>query len=108
MMCGLCSCGRLCVGSSRVGIMVGCCVVILSSYNHSRVESRACKVWSSCGVVASAYVCFLKSLTVCIPKSMLKIGHLPPLWLSNIPWRSLNVLLCLDVFLTLSRVFAIS
>jgi hypothetical protein len=54
-------------------------------------------VWSSCGVVVSSFVCALKSFTGLLPKSMLRIGNLPPLWVPGGSWRSLNVLLCLDV-----------
>jgi hypothetical protein len=54
-------------------------------------------VWSSCVVVVSKCVCVLKSFTGLLPRSMLRIGHLPPLcdWRSSC--RSLNVLLCLEV-----------
>jgi hypothetical protein len=36
-------------------------------------------------------------LMVLFPRSMLTIGHLPPLYFSNCSCRSLNVLLCRDV-----------
>jgi hypothetical protein len=49
-------------------------------------------VWSSCGVVVSSFVFALKSFTGLLPKSMLRIGHLPMLWVPRKPWRSLNVL----------------
>jgi hypothetical protein len=40
---------------------------------------------------------FLKSLTVLLPRSILIIGHLPPLCFSNYSCSNLNVLFCLDV-----------
>jgi hypothetical protein len=36
-------------------------------------------------------------LTVLFPRSILIIGHLPPLCFSDFSWNSLNVLLCLAV-----------
>jgi hypothetical protein len=65
MMYGLCCCGRLCFG--LVGIVVGCCVVVLSFCIPPWVDSRGCRVWSSCGVVTSICVCILKSLWVFSP-----------------------------------------
>jgi len=50
----LCCCGLLsCFGSRRVGIIVGCCVVILSFCSPSRVTSKVCRVWSACGMFSS-------------------------------------------------------
>ena len=80
-----------------MGIMVGCCVFILSFCSPFRVASRACSVVSSCGVIISICVWVLKSLMVLFPRSILSINHLPPLCFFNWSWSSLNVLLCLDV-----------
>ena len=54
-------------------------------------------MWSSCVVVVSKRVCVLKSFTGLFHRSMMRIGHLPPLcvWMSSC--SSLNVLLCLEV-----------
>ena len=60
-------------------------------------NSKACNVVSSCGVVISIFAWDLKSLMDLFPRSMLFIGHLPPLCFSNSSCSSLNVLLCLDV-----------
>ena len=79
MMSGLWFCGLLCLGSSSVGIMVGCRVFILSFCTPSRVASRACIVVSSCGVIISICVWVLKSLMALFPRSKPSIGHLPPL-----------------------------
>ena len=76
---------------------MGCCVFTLSFCSPSWVASRACNVVSSCGVVISIFNCILKPLMVLFPRSMLTIGHLPPLCFSSCSWSSLNVLLCLDV-----------
>jgi len=77
--------------------MVGCCVFILSSCSPSWVASKACKNGSACGAIISICVWVLKSLMVLLPWSMVTIGHLPPLFFFVWSWRSLNVLLCLDV-----------
>jgi len=79
MMSGLWCCGLLYLGSRAVGIMVGCCVFILSFRSPSRVASRACSVVYSCGVIISIYVWVLKSLMNVLPWSILSIGHLPSL-----------------------------
>ena len=76
---------------------MGCCVFALSFCSPSWVASRACNVLSSCGVVISIFIWVLKSLMVLFPRSMLTIGHLPPLCFSSCSCSSLNVLLCLDV-----------
>jgi hypothetical protein len=78
-------------------MMVGCVVCILSFCSPSCVASSDCSVWSSCVLIVYSSVCVLKSFTGLFPKSILRIGHLPPLcdWRSS--WRSLNVLLCLEV-----------
>ena len=70
---------------------------ILSFWSPSCVASIDCSVWSSCMVIVSSRVCVLKSFTGLFPRSMLRINHLPPLcvWMSS--WRSLNVMLCLEV-----------
>ena len=80
-----------------MGIIVGCSTFILSFCNPSRVASMACSVVSSCGIIISICVWVSKSLIVLFPRSILSIGHLPPLCFSSWSWRSLNVLLCLDV-----------
>ncbi len=43
------------------------------------MASRACKEWSSCGMVASICVCVFKFLAGLLPKTMFRIFHLPPL-----------------------------
>jgi len=75
MMFGLWCCGILRFGSRVIGIIVGCSVDVLSFCN----PSWACRVWSACGVLNSICVCVLKSLTGFFPRSILTIGHLPPL-----------------------------
>ena len=97
MMSGLWCFGLLCLGRMLVGIMVGCCVFSLSFCRPSCVASRACSVVSFCGVVISIFVWVLKSLTDLLPRSILIIGHLPPLCFSNCSCNSLNVILCRDV-----------
>ncbi len=62
-----------------MGIIVGCCVFSLSFCSPSFVASRAANARYSCGVVSYIFVCVLKSLTVLLPRSILSIGHLPPL-----------------------------
>jgi hypothetical protein len=52
---------------------------------------------SSCGVLISIFASDLKSLMVLFPRSMLAIGHLPPLCFPDCSCSSLNVLLCLNV-----------
>ena len=59
--------------------------------------SMNCNMWSSCVVVVSTYVCALKSFTGLFPRSMLRIGHLPPLCVWRRSCSSLNVLLYLEV-----------
>ena len=78
-------------------MIVGCCVVSLSFCIPSLVASRDFSDESFCGVVISILVCVLKSLTVLLPRSILIIGHLPPLCFSNCSCSSLNVLLCRDI-----------
>ena len=80
-----------------MGIMVGCCVFALSCCSPSCLASRACNGVSSCGVVISISIWVIKSLIVLFPRSMLTLGHLPPLCSSSCSWSSLNVMLCLDV-----------
>ncbi len=87
----------LCFGSINSGIMVGCFIVSLSFCRPSCVACSVCSVWSSCGVVVSSCVCALKSFTGLLPKTMLRIGQLPPLWVPRWCWRCLNVSLCIDV-----------
>ena len=84
MMSGLGCCGLLCLGSRSVGIMVGCCVFVLSSCSPSWVASRACRFGSVYGAIISICVWVLKSFMVLSPRSMMTIGHLPPLCFSNI------------------------
>ncbi len=97
IMSGLWCIGLLCLGRRLVGIIVGCGVFSLSFWSPSFVASRASRVGSICGIVLSIFVCVLKSLTVLVPRSMLTMGHLPPLCFSSCSCRSLNVLLCRDV-----------
>ena len=80
-----------------MGIIVGNCVLSLSFCNPSCVASMVCSDESFCGIVESVFVCVLKSLPVLLPRSILMIGHLPPLRFSNCSCRSLNVLLWRDV-----------
>jgi hypothetical protein len=54
-------------------------------------------VWSSCVVVVSMCICALKYFIDFFPRSMLRIGHLPPLCVWRRSCSSLNVLLCLEV-----------
>jgi len=72
-------------------------VCILSFWSPSCVASSDCSVWSSCIVIVSSRVCVLKSFIGFFPRSMLRIGHLPPLCVWRSSCRSLNVLLCLEV-----------
>ena len=83
MMFGLWWCDLLCLGSKSVGMMVGCCVFILLICSPSRVASRACSVVSFCGVIISICVWVLKSLMILFLRSILSIGHLPPLCFSD-------------------------
>ena len=61
------------------------------------MASIDCNVWSSCVVIVSESVCVLKSFTSLFPRSMLRIGHLPPLCVWRSSCSSLNVILCLEV-----------
>ena len=97
MMPGLWCFVLLRFGSMFSGNMAGYFIVSLSCCRPSCVACNVCREWSSCGVVVSSFVCALKSFTGLLPKSMLNIGHLPPLWVPRRSWRSLNVMLCLDV-----------
>ena len=56
MISSLWCCGLLCFDGRLVGIIVGCCVVILSFCDPSWVASRACRVWSDCGLSISICV----------------------------------------------------
>ena len=80
-----------------MAIMVGGCVFILSLCSPSWVDYRACSVVSSCGVIIFVCVWVLKSFMVLFPRSILIIGHLPPLCFSSCSCNSLKVLMCLDV-----------
>ena len=71
--------------------------MLLSFLSPSCVASMDYSVWSSCVVVVSMCICVLKSLTGLFPRSMLRIGHLPPLRVSRRSCRSLNVLSCLEI-----------
>ena len=97
MMSGVWCCGLLCLGSRSVGIMVECCVIILSFCSPSRVSSRACSVVLSRDDIISICVWDLKSLMVWFPKSILSIDHLPPSCFFSWSWSSLNMMLCLNV-----------
>ena len=61
------------------------------------MASIDCRVWSSCVMIVSKSVCVLKSFTGLFPKSMQRIGHLPPLCVWRSSCNSLNGLLCLEV-----------
>ena len=63
-----------------LGIMVGWFIVALSFWSPSCGAYMDCNVWYACVVVDSICICVLKSLTGVFPKSMLRIGHLPPLY----------------------------
>jgi hypothetical protein len=60
IMSGLLFCGLPCFGSGLVGIIVGSSIVVLYFCNPSCVASRACRAWSSCGVVISISVYVLE------------------------------------------------
>ena len=79
MMSGLWCFGFLCFGRIMLGMMVECFIFALSGWSPSCVASMECYVWSSCVVVVSMRVCALKSFIGLLPRSMPKIGHLPPL-----------------------------
>ena len=97
MMSGLWCFGLLCFGRIVLGMMVGCVIFALSFWSPSCVPYMDCNVWSSCVVVVSMCVCALKSFIGLFPRSMLRIGHQPPLCVWRISCSSLNVLLCLEV-----------
>ena len=54
-------------------------IVSLSFCIPSCVAYYVCSVWSSCGVVVSSFVCALMSFADLLPRSRIKVGHLPPL-----------------------------
>ena len=97
MMSGLWCFGLLCFGNIVLGMTVGCFKFALSFWSPSCAASVDCNVWSSCVVVVSMCVCALKSFTCLFPRSMLRIGHLPPLCVWRRSCSSLNVLLFLEV-----------
>jgi hypothetical protein len=72
-------------------------VFILSFCSPSLVAYRACSGVFSFGVILYICVWVWKSLIDLFPRTMLTIGHLPPLCFSSCSWSSLNVLLCIDV-----------
>ena len=96
MMSGLWCFGLLCFGRIVLVMMVGCSIFILSVWSPSCVAYMDCNVWSSCVEVVSMCICALKSFTVFFSRSMLRIGHLPPLCVWRRSCSSLNVLLCLE------------
>jgi hypothetical protein len=59
-------CGLLCFGSRLLGIIVGCCVFVLS-FCSPWLSSRACRAWSTCGVLVSIRVYEFKSLVGLFP-----------------------------------------
>ena len=79
MMSGLWCVGLKYFGRIVMDMMVGCVMFALSFWRPSRVDLMDCNAWSSCVVVFSKFVCALKSFTGLFPRSMLRIGHLPPL-----------------------------
>jgi len=95
-MSGLWCFGLLIFGRISLGMMVGCVMFALSFWSPC-VASMDCNVWSSRVLVVSMRVCALKSFTGLFPRSMLRIGHLPPLCVWRRSCSSLNVLLCLEV-----------
>ncbi len=97
MMSGLWCFGLLCFGSIVLGMMVGYFIFSLSFGSPSCAASVDYNVWSSCIVVVSMCVCALKSFTSLFPRSMLRIGHLPPLCAWRRSCSSLNVLLWLEI-----------
>ena len=80
-------------------MMVGCFVCFLSFWSPSSVASSTYSAWSSCVLIVSISVCDLKSLTGLFPRSMLRIGHLPPFCVWRSSCRSLNGLLCREVLI---------
>jgi hypothetical protein len=78
MMSSLCYFGLFCFGRNLMGIMVGWLIVSLSFCSPSCVGSVNCRKWSYCRLVFSLCVCDLKSFTGFLPRSVLRIGHLPP------------------------------
>ena len=97
MMSGLWCFGLLCFGRIVLGMIVGCFMFALSFWSPSCVASMDCNVWSSCVVVVSMCSCALKFFVGLFPRSILRIGHLPPLCAWRRSCGSLNVLLCLDI-----------
>jgi hypothetical protein len=97
MMSGLWCFVLLSFGIIVVGMMVGCFIFALSFWSPSYVDSMDCNVWSLCVVVVSMCVCALKSFTGLSPRSILRIGHLPPLCVWRRSYSSLKVLLGLEV-----------
>jgi len=84
MMSGLWCFGLFCFGRIVLGMMVRCFIFILTFWNPSYVASIYCSVWAPCVMIVSKSVRVLKSFTGLFPRSMLRIGHLPPLCV----WRS--------------------
>ncbi len=78
-------------------MMVGCFIVALTLWRPSCVASMDCNMWYSCVMFISMQICVVKSLAGLFPRCMLRIGHLPPLWVARRSCRSLNMLLCLEI-----------
>ncbi len=97
MMSGLCYLVFFCFGRNLMGIMVGWLIASLSFCSPSSVGSMDCREWSYYRLVFYVCVCDLKSFTGFLPRSVLRIGHLPPIWVSRRSCRILKVLLCLVV-----------
>ncbi len=74
-----------------LGMVVGWFIVVLPFWRPSCVASMDCNVWFSCVVFVSMCICVLKSLAGLFPRSMLRIGHLPPLHISRRSCRSFVV-----------------
>jgi hypothetical protein len=97
MMSGLWCFGLLCFGRIVVGMIVGWFIFALSFWSPSCVAYMDCSVRSTCVVVVPMFMCALQSFTALFPRSMLRIGHLPPLCVWRRSCSSLNMLLCLEI-----------
>ena len=92
IMSGLWCFGLLCFGIIVFSMMVGCFIFALSFWSPSCVASKGGSVCSSCVVVVSMCISALKSFTGLLPRSILKIGHLPPFCVWMRSCSSLSVL----------------
>jgi hypothetical protein len=93
--------------STRYGVVLlglvmwrGCLWVPVCRMRATGVRWVRSRLLCGCGLggeVGFVLIVCLKSLMVLFPRSILIIGHLPSLCFSSCSWRSLKVLLCLDV-----------